>query len=124
MISEKQLIQKIKNLKYFDNTLSIKRKEVDNIPYNNLKTVERFKKELILVSKLNTIHTFLTVLPEDYLNPSTKITRKEYKTLCLNKANANQFGVIERAGGIFFESEAEWDLYLNVYKKLTRSESV
>ena len=119
MISEKQLVQKIKNLKYFDNTLSIKRKQVDNIPHDNLKTVERFKKELILVSKLNTIHTFLIILPEDYSNP-TKITKKEYKTLCLNKANSNAFGVIERAGGIFFESEAEWDLYLNTYKKLTR----
>ena len=120
MISEKQLVQKIKNLKYFDKSLSIIRKQVDNIPHNNLKTVERFKKELILVSKLNTVHTFLNILPEDYSNLLTKITKKEYKTLCLNKANSNAFGVIERAGGIFFESESEWDLYLNVYKKLTK----
>ena len=120
MISEKQLVQKIKNLKYFDKSLSIIRKQVDNIPHNNLKTVERFKKELILVSKLNTVHTFLNILPEDYSSPLTKITKKEYKTLCLNKANSNAFGVIERVGGIFFESEAEWDLYLNVYKKLTK----
>lgn len=123
MISEKQLLQKIKHLRYFDNTLSIKRKEVDNIPHNNPKTVERFKKELTLVSKLLTIHTFLKSLPEDYSNPTTRITKKEYKTLCLNKDNSNTFGVIERAGGIYFSSEEEWDLYIQVYKKLT-NESV
>jgi hypothetical protein len=66
-----------------------------------------------------TIHSFLNILPEDYSNPATKITRKEYKTLCLNKANANSFGTIERVGGMYFSSEEEWDLFLNTYKKLT-----
>jgi len=123
MISEKQLLQKIKHLKYFDKQLSIDRKKVDNIPHNNPKTIANFQKELTLVSKLLTIHTFLHLLPEDYSNPATKITKKEYKTLCLNKVNANSFGAIERVGGMYFSSEEEWDLFLNTYKKLT-NESV
>ena len=120
MISEKQLLQKIKNLQYFDKSLSVDRKKVDNLPHNNPKTVARFQKELTLVSKLLTIHTFLHLLPEDYSNPATKITKKEYKTLCLSKVNSNSFGVIERVGGMYFSSEEEWDLFLNTYKKLTR----
>ena len=123
--SEKQLIQKIKNLEFYDNSLSIKQKEVDKLRMDKSRQQEikslKCYKESNLVSKLFCIHKYLHEAQDDYSNPSTVITKKEYKTICLNKDNANVYGAIQHnVSGMYFESETEWDLYLNVYKKLTK----
>lgn len=121
-MTKRQIKATIKNLRYFDSTLSMDEKAVQSITASNLKQQRRFMKELECVMKLFNMHIYVS-LPESYVpteNFKQIITKQEVKKIITSEAHTA--GGLIQAGGFAFTalSETEFDMYLEIYKELSK----
>ncbi len=122
MIKKSRIIQRIQNLKYFDQGLHINAEKTRAITENDEQESKRLLREAKLVRKLLTIHTYVQCADSyDILeNPKQIITKAQYrKNATSSIAKDAPHGAITIAGvPAQFMTEEEFDIMIEVYWKL------
>lgn len=137
-MNKRQIKAKLRNLRYYDHTLTAKQSAVnelqektkniegtdlvdfEKLPKHLQKELRRFKLETELVTKMYQAH-ILYILPESYdivKNPKQIITKKEAEFTIKSEATKTAGGVFK--GGYFFIplEEEELKILKEIYKEL------
>lgn len=126
MLTKKKIIQRVKNMKFFDSRMEVDKDKVDAINKSNTRQIKRFEDEMKICFKMKTVWSY-SLLPTTYdilENPKQIITKAEYKRKVVESAPESEVGtvLIQGAGyeGFAFRmSEEEFEVYLAAYKELT-----
>jgi hypothetical protein len=127
MLTKKKILQKVKNMKFFNGNLDVVQEKVDKLNKDNSSQVTRFETELKISFKLKTIHSYLQ-LPTTYdilENPHQIITKNEFKIRVTSKEYPSEDGIVvfntpKFKATAFHMEEEEFDLYVECYKELSK----
>lgn len=122
MIKRSRIIQRVQNLKYFDQGLRINSERTRAITEKDEKESKRLFREAKLVRKLLTIHTYVQCADsyDIILNPKQLITKAQFKrNVTSSVAKEAEHGSIT-IGTIpaQYMTEEEFDIMVEVYWKL------
>jgi hypothetical protein len=117
-LEKKQIKAAIKKLKYYDGSLTARDNLVSKITMDDIKELERFKKETEIVAELFMCHVYYS-LPDSLdilVNPKQIITKQDaYQTII-----SPRDGVVEKSGYNFFHiPEERFKIMLELYKELS-----